>query len=152
LLELHLQKIFVMVTIGLTRVAGDFGFEAKDASGHVVRLDGSEQIGGVDSGARPMQVLLMALGGCSGIDIVSILKKQRQTVEGFDMKIEGEREPGVEPSLWKNVNILFEIKGQVDIDKARKACALSMDKYCSVAETLRRAGCELTWDVKVVEA
>ena len=141
-----------MVTIGLTRVAGDFGFEAKDASGHVVRLDGSEQIGGVDSGARPMQVLLMALGGCSGIDIVSILKKQRQTVEGFDMKIEGEREAGVEPSLWKTVNIIFEIKGNVDIDKARKACALSMDKYCSVAETLRRAGCELTWDLRVLEA
>lgn len=141
-----------MVKIDLTRVAGDFGFEAKDANGHTVNLDGSQEIGGQDSGARPMQVMLMALGGCSGIDIASILKKQRQTVEGFDMHIEGEREPGVEPSLWKTVHIVFEIKGKVDLEKARKACALSMDKYCSVAETLRRAGCELTWDVKVVES
>lgn len=140
-----------MVKIELTRVTGDFGFEAKDASGHVVKLDSNPESGGVNFGVRPMQLLLMGLGGCSGIDIVSILKKQRQTVEGFDMKIEGEREAGAEPSLWKEVNIVFELKGNIDIDKARRACALSMDKYCSVAETIRRAGCNINWDVKVLE-
>ena len=140
-----------MVEIELTRVEGDFGFEAKDANGHVVRLDSNPESGGVNFGVRPMQLLLMGLGGCSGIDIVSILKKQRQTVEGFDMKIEGEREAGVEPSLWKTVHIVFELKGDIDLDKAKRACALSMDKYCSVAETIRRAGCDITWDVKVLE-
>ncbi len=139
-----------MVNIQMTRVDGDYGFEARDANGHVVRLDSNPDHGGKNFGVRPMQLLLMGLGGCSGIDIVSILKKQRQNVTGFDMKIEGEREAGVEPSLWKNVNIVFELKGEVDIDKARKACALSMDKYCSVAETLRKAGCDLNWDVRVV--
>jgi putative redox protein len=94
----------------------------------------------------------MGLGGCSGIDIVSILKKQRQVVTGFNMKIEGEREPGVEPSLWQNVNIVFELQGDIDLEKARKACALSMDKYCSVAETLRKAGCNITWDVKLLSS
>ncbi|MBD0333463.1 MAG: OsmC family protein, partial [Chitinophagaceae bacterium] len=108
--------------------------------------------GGVNFGVRPMQLLLMGLGGCSGIDIVSILKKQRQTIDSFDMKIEGERETGVEPSLWKSIKIVFELKGDIDIDKARRACALSMDKYCSVAETIRRAGCELTWDVRILES
>jgi putative redox protein len=152
LLELHLQKYLVMVKIELSRVEGDFGFEAKDANGHVVKMDSNPESGGVNFGVRPMQLLLMGLGGCSGIDIVSILKKQRQTIEGFDMKIEGEREAGVEPSLWKTVNIVFELKGNIDIDKARRACALSMDKYCSVAETIRRAGCNLTWDVRVLEA
>ena len=140
-----------MVKIELTRVKGDFGFEATDAFGHTVKLDSNPESGGGNFGVRPMQLLLMGLGGCSGIDIVSILKKQRQTVEGFDMKIEGERETGAEPSLWKTVNIVFELKGNIDIDKARRACALSMDKYCSVAETIRRAGCQLTWDVKVLE-
>ena len=139
-----------MVNIELTRVQGDYGFEAKDSSGHVVRLDSNPEIGGQGFGARPMQLLLMGLGGCAGIDIVSILKKQRQQVDGFDMKIEGEREPGVEPSVWKTVNVIFELKGNIDIEKARKACALSMDKYCSVAETLRRAGANITWDVKVL--
>ena len=139
-----------MVNIELTRVEGDFGFEARDANGHVVRIDSNPEFGGKGFGVRPMQLLLMGMGGCAGIDIVSILKKQRQTVEGFDMKIEGEREPGVEPSLWKTVNIIFELKGDIDIDKARKACALSMDKYCSVAATLRKAGSDLTWDVRVI--
>jgi putative redox protein len=151
LLELHLQKYFVMVKIELTRVEGDFGFEARDAAGHIVKIDSSAESGGVNFGARPMQLALMALGGCSGIDIVSILKKQRQAVSGFDIKIEGEREAGVEPSLWKTVNIVFELTGTIDIDKARRACALSIDKYCSVAETLRRAGCKFSWDVKVFE-
>jgi putative redox protein len=151
LLELHLQKYFIMVEIELTRVKGDFGFEAKDANGHAVRLDSKPESGGVNFGVRPMQLLLMGLGGCSGIDIVSILKKQRQMVEGFDMKIEGEREAGKEPSLWKTVNIVFELKGNIDADKAKRACALSMDKYCSVAETIRRAGCNITWQVKVLE-
>ncbi len=140
-----------MVKIELTRAEGDFGFEAKDASGHVVKIDSTPESGGINFGVRPMQLLLMGLGGCSGIDVVSILKKQRQTIEGFDMKIEGEREAGAEPSLWKTINIIFELKGKIDLDKARRACALSMDKYCSVAETIRRAGCSITWDVRVLE-
>lgn len=139
-----------MVKIELSRMEGDYGFEAKDSNGNVVRMDSNPELGGKGFGARPMQLLLMGLGGCAGIDIVSILKKQRQTVEGFDMKIEGEREAGVEPSLWKTVKVVFELRGNIDIEKARKACALSMDKYCSVAETLRRACGNVTWDVKVL--
>jgi len=145
------KNIFIMVEIELTRAEGDFGFEAKDANGHVVKMDSNPESGGVNFGVRPMQLLLMGLGGCSGIDIVSILKKQRQTIESFDMKIEGEREAGVEPSLWKAVNIVFILKGNIDADKAKRACALSMDKYCSVAQTIRRAGCSITWDVRVLE-
>lgn len=138
-----------MIKIELERVEGEYGFEAKDANGHVVRLDTSPDNGGTNFGSRPMQLLLMGLGGCSGIDIVSILKKQRQTIEGFSMKIEGEREAGKEPSIWKNVTIVFELTGNIDPEKARRACELSMDKYCSVAETLRRAGAELKWEVRV---
>ena len=139
-----------MVKIELSRIEGDFGFEAKDSNGHLVRLDSNSESGGKNFGVRPMQLLLMGLGGCAGIDIVSILKKQRQQVDGFDMKIEGEREAGVEPSLWKEIKIIFELKGNIDIDKARKACALSMDKYCSVAATLGKAGATITWDVTIV--
>jgi len=96
-----------------------------------------------------MQLLLMGLGGCSGIDIVSILNKQRQKVEHFRMTIDGDRETGKEPSLWQNVHVHFDLKGEVDPDKAKKACELSMDKYCSVAATLREAHCKLTWEVTV---
>ncbi len=138
-----------MIEINLERKEGDFGFEATDAYGHSMKLDSNPESGGVNYGIRPMQAMLMGLGGCSGIDIVSILKKQRQTVTGFKMKITGEREKDKEPSLWEEVHLVFEIAGQVDPDKARRACELSMDKYCSVAETIRRAGGKLTWEVKV---
>lgn len=139
-----------MIKVEIDRVEGDFGFQARDASGHLVRLDTSAETGGNDFGVRPMQTLLIALGGCSGIDVVSILKKQRQVVEGFHMVIEGEREAGKEPSLWKNISVVFELTGKIDPDKAAKACQLSIEKYCSVAETLRRAGAEITWEVRIV--
>ena len=139
-----------MIKVEIDRVAGDFGFEARDANGHVVRIDTSPETGGNNFGVRPMQMLLMGLGGCSGIDIVSILKKQRQPIEGFHMTIEGEREQGKEPSLWEDITIIFELSGAIDPAKARRACELSMEKYCSVAETLRKAGCNLKWDMKIV--
>lgn len=139
-----------MITITLNRIEGDFGFEASDANGHTVRLDTSDETGGFNFGIRPMQSLLMGLGGCSGIDVVSILKKQRLTITGFSMKIQGEREKGKEPSLWETVHIDFELKGNMDIDKAERACALSINKYCSVAETLRRSGTKITWNVSVI--
>src|ERR1017187_8925165 len=138
-----------MTQIELTRVSGDFGFEARDTKGHIARMDSSPETGGTDFGIRPMQMLLMGLGGCSAIDIVSILKKQRQNVDGFRMFIEGERQPGKEPSLWQNVNIIFELRGAIDPDKAKKACELSMEKYCSVAATLREAHCQIKWELRL---
>src|SRR5260221_1672407 len=138
-----------MIQIEVNRVSGDFGFEAKDAAGHTARMDSSPETGGQEFGIRPMQMLLMGLGGCSGIDVVSILKKQRQTVEGFRMLIEGEREPGKEPSLWQTINIIFELKGAIDPDKSQKGCELSMDKYCSVAATLREASPRITRAIRL---
>jgi putative redox protein len=138
-----------MIRIEMNRVGGDYGFEAKDVNGHVITTDTSPESGGINFGARPMQMMLMALGGCSGIDVVMILKKQRQDLTGFKMDISGEREKGKEPSLWTNVHVVFELQGTIDQAKAERACELSMEKYCSVAETLRRAGAQITYEVKV---
>ena len=137
-----------MIEINLHRVAGDFGFEAKDANGHTVHMDSSDESGGNNFGVRPMQMLLMGLGGCSAIDIVMILKKQRQTITDFSIKITGERESGKEPSLWANAKIIFTLNGDIDKEKAARACELSMNKYCSVAETLKKSGTVLTWELK----
>jgi len=139
-----------MIEINLERKEGDFGFEATDTAGHTMRLDSNPENGGVNFDIRPMQAILMALGGCSGIDIVSILNKQRQEVKGFKMKITGEREKDKEPSLWEDVHLVFELTGDIDHAKAQRAVELSMDKYCSVAETIRRAGAKITWEVKVM--
>ena len=138
-----------MFTIQVNRIGGEFGFEAKDANGHTARLDTSTETGGTDFGARPMQMVLMALGGCSGIDIISILKKQRITPQDFSMTITGYREKDKIPSLWESIHVVFEFTGDIDADKAIRACALSIDKYCSVAETLRRSGTKLTWQMKL---
>ena len=138
-----------MVEITINRVDGNFGFEAKDALGHAVKIDSSIENGGTNYGTRPTQLLLMGLGTCSGIDIVAILNKQKQTIDKFSMLIKGEREKDKTPSLWETIHMVFELSGDIDEDKAKRACALSVDKYCTVAETLRRAGAKITWEVKV---
>lgn len=138
-----------MITVKVSRKDEAFAFEALDANNHSLHLDAAAAMGSNNSGFRPMQGLLACLGGCSGIDIVSILKKQRQPIGDLSMIIKGEREEGKEPALWKYVHVLFRFKGGTDEEKARKACALSMDKYCSVAATLRAAGCTIEWDIDV---
>src|SRR3982751_4556548 len=136
-----------MPTIQLSRVHGDFGFEATDQNGHSIKMDSSPESGGENFGVRPMQMLLMGLAGCSAIDVISILKKQRQEVKDYKMIVHGEREKGKEPSLWKSINIEFHIYGDVDEDKANRAAELSMEKYCSVSATLKLAGTDLQWKV-----
>jgi putative redox protein len=139
-----------MVHVEILRVNNDFGFEGKDASGHTVKMDSSPESGGHDFGIRPMQMLLMGLGGCSGIDIVSILKKQKQHVEDFRILIDGERESGKEATRWKEIRMIFELKGSIDPEKLHRACALSIEKYCSVASTLMGAGAKILWESKII--
>src|ERR1700758_842692 len=112
---------FIMPKIKLSRVHGDFGFEATDENGHTVRMDSSPGSGGQNFWVRPMQMLLMGIGGCSAIDVLAILKKQRQEVKDYKMVINGEREQGKEPSMWKEVDIEFHLYGDIDKDKADKA-------------------------------
>jgi putative redox protein len=138
-----------MPTIQLSRVHGDFGFEATDENGHTIKMDSSPESGGLNYGVRPMQSLLMALGGCSAIDVISILKKQRQDVVDYKMTISGEREKGKEPSLWQTIHVKFQLYGDIDPDKASRAVDLSINKYCSVAATLKAAGAKISTQVVV---
>jgi putative redox protein len=136
-----------MPTINLSRVSGEYGFEATDEYGHTVKMDSSTESGGHNFGVRPMQMLLMGLGGCSAIDVIAILRKQRQDVVDYKMVISGEREAGKEPSLWQDITLEFHLYGTVDEDKAKKAVELSLDKYCSVAATLYKADAKIDWKV-----
>lgn len=98
-----------------------------------------------------MQMLLMGLGGCSAIDIVLILQKQRQVIESFEISIDGEREKEKEPALWETIEVHFKFKGQIEKEKAERAVQLSMDKYCSVSKTLEIAGAKIKYKVSVNE-
>jgi len=129
----------------------DYGFTITDAKGHTMKIDIPADQGGHGDGLRPMQTVLAALCGCSAVDVISILKKQRQPLTDLVIKVDGERQKGVEPALWEKVHLLFQITGDVDPGKASRAVQLSIDKYCSVAETLRRAGANITWGVMVNE-
>ena len=136
-----------MSTVIITRTQPDYGFTATDETGNTITMDNAPENGAQPYGIRPMQGLLIALGGCSGIDIVSILKKQRQPLGELTLEVTGEREKDVVPALWETVHIRFEIGGGADPERANHAAKLSVEKYCSVAETLRRAGCKITWEV-----
>ncbi len=122
----------------LNRLDQDFHFEATGSSPVSVHIDAAEGIGGHNAGARPMELLLMGLGGCTAIDVILILKKQRQIIEDFQIRVQGDREKieGTEKTPFRQINIQFELKGAIDGNKALKAIQLSMDKYCSATAQL----------------
>lgn len=116
---------------------GAVHFVAETESGGRVPIDGSPAVGGQGLGARPMELLLSALGGCAGIDVVGILAKQRQPVEDLVVTVDGERTPG-EPSVFTRIHVHFAVTGPGDESAVERAVDLSMEKYCSVARVLER--------------
>jgi len=110
-------------------------FRATSPQGHIVDIDGGETSDGEDKGTRPMQLVLMAAGGCSSIDIHLILKKMRQSVEDLKIEIEGERVETI-PGVFKKITFYFHFKGDLKEEKVRKAIDLSLNKHCSVVKML----------------
>ncbi len=139
-----------MSLLTATRSHGDFGITVHDASQqNSVTIDIPTEQGGLGQGMRPMQLMLAALMGCSEVDIVSILKKQKQEINSLAITVDGSREEGKEPSLWLQVQLHYALTGVLDPVKVQRAVQLSIDKYCSVAETLRRAGTTISYTVTV---
>lgn len=138
-----------MALITAIQTHGDYGLTLTDATGNGMQIDIPVDQGGTGKGMRPMQTMLAALIGCSSVDVISILKKQRQEVTSFRMEVDGQREQGKEPSVWQDVDLTFLLEGTVDPGKAYRAAELSINKYCSVAETLRRAGASIQFTVIV---
>ena len=136
-----------MALITATNTHGDYGLTLTDATGNTMQIDIPVDQGGTGKGMRPMQTVLAALVGCSSVDVVSILKKQRQEFTSFKMEVDGSREEGKEPSLWQNIQLTFLLEGNLDAGKVYRAAELSINKYCSVAETLRKAGAIITFTV-----
>lgn len=122
----------------LKRIDDDFHFEGLGSSAIPINIDAAEDIGGHNAGARPMELLLMGIGGCTAIDVILILKKQRQLINEFQIRISGNREKivGTEKNPFKEINIQFELQGDIDGYKALKAIQLSMEKYCSATAQL----------------
>lgn len=128
-----MEKRTHVTRVEVNSVDGDYHMVAANEEGNTVDIDAAPSIGGTGKGMRPMQMLLSALGGCSSIDVISILKKQKQEVKNIKTIIEGTRDPASVPSVFTEMHVRFVLTGTVDQDKADKAVALSMEKYCSVA-------------------
>ncbi len=136
--------------IELVRVDDAFHFEALGTSGVAQHIDAATNIGGHNAGARPMEMLLMGLAGCSAIDVILILKKQKQVIDDFRLKVDGMREKDATPAPFKKIHITYLLKGQLDADKVKRAIDLSMDKYCSATAQLRPSA-EITYSFEIQE-
>ena len=122
--------------VTLNRVNQDYLFEVTNDNGHKVLLDNKFKEEGKVKGISPMELLLAALAGCSGIDIVEILKKQKINPTDIKMDVEGERASKIIPSLFHKIKVNVRLEGDIPPEKARRAVSLSFEKYCSVAKTL----------------
>lgn len=122
-------------------------FQGETPSGHMVLLDAAPESGGSNQGSRPMELLLLALGGCTGMDVVSILRKMKQEFVEFSITAEGERAPE-HPKVYTEITLVYSLKGPaLDPAKVARAISLSEEKYCSVSAMLSGAKINLAYEV-----
>ncbi|MEL6675750.1 MAG: OsmC family protein [Bacteroidota bacterium] len=114
-----------------------FAFDAFNETEDHIALGASEEIGGTGVGFRPMQAVLAAVGGCSAIDVVMILRKQKLTVADLNIVVTGERYEDRVPRTFKSIHIAFHFQGDISPQQAERAIDLSLEKYCSVALMLK---------------
>ena len=122
--------------VTLNRVNDNFHFELKNERGHIVNVDSRPEFGGNDMGPSPMELVLMGVAGCSAIDMISILKEQRQEITSFKAAVDGERVQVGEAKPFKDIYVVFSLEGEINPEKASRAAQLSFEKYCSVSKTL----------------
>ncbi len=128
----------------------NMSFVGESGSGHSVVMDGAPESGGRDLGFRPMEMLLLGLGGCTAFDVVMILKKARQNIDDCEVYIEAERTENI-PRVFTRIHTHFVVKGSgLDAAKVEKAVKLSAEKYCSASEMLGKTA-EMTHDFEVVQ-
>lgn len=116
----------------------DEHMEAQNEQGGKIRLDGSTNIGGLEGGLSPMQLLLAGIGGCSAIDIIGILEKQRQDLEDLKVEVDGDRQKKDTYTEFTTIHLNFIFTGDLEEQKVERAINLSLDKYCSVSKTLEK--------------
>ncbi len=126
------------------------GFLGESGSGHAVFMDGSPELGGSDHGPRPMEMLLLGMGGCTAFDVVHILKKARQPITDCDALLEAERADN-DPKVFTKIHIHFIVTGRGLAEKhVKRAIDLSAEKYCSASIMLGKTA-TITHDYEIVD-
>lgn len=123
---------------------------AEGGSGHTITMDGAPDIGGRNLASRPMEVLLMGMGGCTAIDVVSMLRKQRQDIEGVEVSLVAERAEE-HPKVYTSVKLVYTVRGR-KLNRAlvERAVSLSDEKYCSATAMVKKTAA-VTRDIVLVE-
>jgi len=125
-------------------------FEGAGSSGHTVRMDANREVGGEDSAARPVETLLCALGGCTGMDVVSILRKMQTEPARLRIEIDDERAETY-PKILTKLHLTYIIEGDVPEENAAKAIDLSLEKYCPIVGSLAGVA-DITSKFRIVES
>ena len=124
-------------------------FSAIAGSGHTVVMDADTKSGGMEKGSRPIELLLMAFGGCSGMDVISVLRKKKEKGSQFEMNVNGEQAESY-PHKYTSIHIEYVVTGKdISEDAVKRAIDLSLDKYCAVGATLSGTA-KITHSYKVI--
>lgn len=127
----------------------DFHMEAGSEEGGKIRMDGNTKIGGLEGGMSPMQLLLAGVGGCSAIDVISILEKQKQDLKSLTVEVDSEKVKLKEGySEFQEIHLHFKLSGDLDVKKVERALELSITKYCSVSKALEK-GSKISYDYSI---
>ncbi len=135
--------------VEIERVNDKVHLHAKNEQGVIVNMDGSPEIGGQDLGARPMQLVLMALGGCTSMDMLSMLSKMREEVKAYKVTVDAER-AAEHPMVFTRIHIHYILEGNLKKENVEKAIHLSMDKYCSVTHMLNKTA-DITHSYEIIQ-
>ncbi len=120
-------------------------------SGHHVILDASSEVGGENAGPRPKELMLTALAGCTGMDVVSILEKMRVELDGLDVNIEADL-TDEHPKHYSSMHIIYQFKGKdLPLDKLQKAIDLSQERYCGVSFMYKQFA-KITHEIKIINS
>jgi putative redox protein len=133
-----------------TKWISDMAFEA-DVDGHKIMMDASTESGGHDAGSSPKKLMLVALSGCTGMDVVSVLKKMRVEIEKCSIEVQGDVAEE-HPKRYTKMHVIYTFTGKnLPLDKIRKAVSLSEETYCGV-EALYKLAIEVTSEIKIIES
>ncbi|MBE0425517.1 MAG: OsmC family protein [Nitrospirae bacterium] len=125
-------------------------FVGETSSGHAIVMDGDPGVGGNNTGPAPMELLLLGIGGCSGMDVISILKKKKQDVRGLEINVKGEK-ANEYPKKFTDIDLEFVIKGKnISKEAVKRAIDLSMNKYCSVKANLEGSA-KVNFSYKIIQ-
>ena len=126
-------------------------FHGSSNSGYTLKMDSDSSVGGDNSGFRPMELLLIGLGGCTAMDVLSILRKKRQDVRGYRIEVGGTQMDG-HPNAFTRMDVTHVLEGgDLDVDAVRRAIELSATKYCAVGATLASGITEIHHGYRVID-